>query len=75
MCQDGTTYFKCQEAGNYTFNSKVSVKGLSAGTYDASTNTILMKPIQHLLHIKLRKHSMIIRQSVRSLCQNIAHQG
>ena len=41
--QDGTTYFKCQEAGNYTFNSKVSVKGLSAGTYDASTNTILLK--------------------------------
>lgn len=41
--QVGTTYFKCQEAGNYTFNSKVSVKGLSAGTYDASTNTILLK--------------------------------
>lgn len=41
--QLGTTYFKCQEAGNYTFNSKVSVKGLSAGTYDASTNTILLK--------------------------------
>ena len=41
--QPGTTYFKCQEAGNYTFNSKVSVKGLSAGTYDASTNTILLK--------------------------------
>lgn len=41
--QDGTTYFKCQEGGNYTFNSKVSVKGLSAGTYDASTNTILLK--------------------------------
>ena len=41
--QDGTTYFKCQEAGNYTFNSKVSVKGLTAGTYNASTNTILLK--------------------------------
>ena len=41
--QPGTTYFKCQEAGNYTFNSKVSVKGLSAGTYNASTNTILLK--------------------------------
>lgn len=41
--QLGTTYFKCQEAGKYTFNSKVSVKGLTAGTYNASTNTILLK--------------------------------